>query len=182
MFTIPSMRHLMEAITPLLPEHWEQIDTPTGPINFGWQISKDTSNKADHAGLSLRDGIPVIANPDNPYKIQHDEQGQENDKIVGLGADHKKLVVICQWVQTGEEIPSARIVSVWVATPKDIREVEMNEDVTPPAVPIKPATQKWGRWGDRLAAKITDQKAIFAARKAKEAQTSGLEQKPDAAE
>ena len=47
----------------------------------------------------------------------------------------------------------------------------MNEDATP-VPPTEPATQTWGRWGDRLAAMIADQKAIFAARKAKEAQAS----------
>jgi hypothetical protein len=181
MLKIPSMRHLMEAITPLLPEHWEQIDTPIGPINVGWQISKDASNKADHDGLSLRDGIPVIANPDNPYTVQHDEQGQENDKIIGLGAGHKQLVVICQRVDTGEEIAAVRIVSVWIATANDKREVGMNEDATP-VQPVEPKPQTWGRWGDRLAAMIADQKAIYATRKAKEAQPSGSDQKPNAAE
>ena len=53
----------------------------------------------------------------------------------------------------------------------------MNEDATP-VLPVEPKPQTWGRWGDRLAAMIADQKAIFA-RKAKEAQASGGDQKPD---
>jgi hypothetical protein len=91
MFNIPSMRQLVEAVTPILPEHREQIDKPTAPINIGWQISKDATNKADHDGLSLRDGIPIIANPDNPSTIQYDNQGQENDKIAGLGTNPRTL-------------------------------------------------------------------------------------------
>ncbi len=147
-------------------------------MNVGWQISKDSKNKSAHGGLSLKDGIPVVAKQDNPYTIQFDEQGQENDKIVGLGANQIKLVVICQWVDTGEEIAAARIVSVWEATENDIREVEMNEDASQ-AQPAKPAIQKWGRWGDRVAAKIAEQKAIFAARKAKETHASGADQRPN---
>jgi hypothetical protein len=64
-------------------------------------------------------------------------------------------------------------------------EDEMNEPARPSQRPVqstKPAIQKWGRWGDRLAAMIADQRAIFADRMAKQALVSGSNRKPDAAE
>ena len=50
-----------------------------------------------------------------------------------------------------------------------------------PTDPAKPVTQKWTRWGDRVAAKIAEQKAISAARKTGKDQTTPVRQ-PDATE
>jgi hypothetical protein len=60
----------------------------------------------------------------------------------------------------------------------------MNEADMPGQQPAQstPAIPKWGRWGDRVAAKIAEQKAILAARNAKEGRDSTPNQKPDVTE
>jgi uncharacterized DUF497 family protein len=169
------MREIIEAVSPLLPEHWERVETPYGPINVGWTVDKEAANPGKHDGLRLRDGIPVIANPDNRFVVQTDEQGQEVDKVVGYGESNVLLVVICQWVHDDEaepaEEPAARLISVWKATPNDIREVGMNEDTTP-KLKAKPVQQA-GRWGDRIAAKIKQQKEKRQAYLARQAAANG---------
>lgn len=156
--------HVVESllIETSLPEHWETVETPLGSIEVGWRLAKDAINKRKH-GLSLRDGIPIIAKADNPYTVQL-ENGYEVDKIVGRGANGQMLVTIVEWVDTTEENPAVRIISVWRATPTDLREVSMNEDADPTNPPPKAAkpTPKVGRWGDRLADKIAQQKVIHA--------------------
>jgi hypothetical protein len=58
---------------------------------------------------------------------------------------------------------------------EDLREDEMNKDSTP-IQPTKSATQEWGRWGERLATMIADQKTISAARKTKDAYETNLDE------
>jgi uncharacterized DUF497 family protein len=172
-----------EIITEAVPtnqDHWEVIQIGGRQVRVGWQLAKDTINKRSHQGLSLRDGIPVIANPSNQFEVQY-ENGEEREKIIGFGANNVVLVVVAQWVEDldteDQSMPTVRIISVRRADRREIRIMRMNEDVKPKPPRIRrqkpidpdnpPLTGKevWGRWGDRVNAKIKAHDEKIAAAK-----------------
>jgi uncharacterized DUF497 family protein len=144
-------------------------------IKVGWDIPKDALNRQRHPGFSLRDGIQIVANPLNKSEIQY-ENGEERERIIGYGANNIVLVVAVQWVDDNEQsMPTVRIISVRRAERREIRKMQMDEDVKPvqprrePIDPDNPpltGKEVWGRWGDRLNAKIKAHDAKVAARKA----------------
>lgn len=90
----PSMRRLMEAI--------EQD---------GWNVNKDQLNRTNHDGLSLKDGASVIANLESKATVRY-EHGEERELYLGSSANGSILFVVAQFLDTGEDIPSYRIISV----------------------------------------------------------------------
>jgi uncharacterized DUF497 family protein len=116
---------MIEAIE---PEVW-QIHLINGvEINIGWQRAKYRLNRTRHNGVSLADGIPTLDDPNNSVTIQY-ENGEERERYKGLGANGKVLLVVVQWLEdTGEEIPSIRIISVRELNSGD---QNMDEDIKP---------------------------------------------------
>jgi uncharacterized DUF497 family protein len=175
MFKIPSMRALMEAIQPVLPEVWDEFQMDGHRVHVGWQIAKDALNRRRHDGLSLRDGIPVLANPNSRFTIDHDNPNRdERERYIGTGAaTNMVLVVAVEWVDTeaGEEDPSVRIASVRKAEADEIKGIfGLEEDVAAdsfdPDNPPFTGKEVWGSGRAQILKRIAVHKAKYAARQA----------------
>lgn len=115
------MRRLIEAVSPRNGEDWRVVTILGRPVNVGWGLAKNASNKRKHNGLSLSEGIFVLDNH-NSKAILQQEINEERDQYIGPGKDGKLLVVIVEWIETGEEYPSVRIISVRYAEPGESNE------------------------------------------------------------
>jgi uncharacterized DUF497 family protein len=179
----PSMRSLMEALNPSSPEHWETIEILGVPTQVGWQMAKEQSNRADHDGLSLRDGIPVIANPLAKEALQQ-LPNEERNTIIGPGSNQHILVVVVEWIEPDETVtmPAVRIISVRLAEGWEVRAYQgdhnMNEDqqrpdqskpIDPDNPPLKPDVV-FVPWRDQFLKRVAAFKAKVAARKSSETQ------------
>jgi len=114
----------------LSPETWGLYFLADGEVNIGWQNDKDVRNRNQHEGLSLSDGIPVLQDPFVKTKTQIVD-GEERIKYVGEGNFGKILTCVVQWIHdTGEELSSLRIISVFPADKKDRMKYIMKEDIS----------------------------------------------------
>lgn len=141
------------------------------PTHVGWRMAKDAENRRNHR-MSLGDGKPVLDSPATQSVLQHVE-GEEREVLLGPGADGRLLVVVTEWVNTGEQLPRLRIISVREATSHE-REHGLTEDEQSrePPRPIDPDNppltghEKWGPWRDRFLKKYDEMAARIAARRA----------------
>jgi uncharacterized DUF497 family protein len=179
MSNIPLMRALMEAVQPVLPEVWGEFQMDGHRVHVGWQVAKDALNKRRHDGLSLRDGIPVLADPNNQFTIDHDNPNRdERERYIGTGAANMVLVVAVEWVDTqaGEEDPSVRIASVRKAEADEIKgvfglEEDVSADSFDPDNPPLTGKEVWGSGREQILKRIAAHKAKYAARQAQQAKS-----------
>lgn len=164
-------------------EHWELAHLFDQDVNVGWRLDKDQENRRKHNGLSLRDGIPVLADPANRYTLDYNNPNRdERERYIGRNGQNV-LVVAVEWVDTGEELAAIRIISVRPALAFEINQGDdrMDEDIKPSQQGQSPATEPgidpdnppltgkevWRSGKERILQRIADQKAKAAARKAK---------------
>lgn len=175
---IHPMRLLMDAVA---PEHWEQAEILGILTNVGWQIAKDRRNRAAH-GLSLRDGIAAIASPLSKRDIQY-HPGEERERIIGPGISGRNLFVVVEWVDTGEELPALRIISVRYAEAQDTltedrpsrRKSVAKKPIDPENPPLAPGA-KLEPWKDHFLRKAAEHKAQWDAKQKRAA--DGNEEAP----
>lgn len=170
------MRYL-EILEAISSEHWETMRLTNGEeINVGWQIAKDRLNRRLHGGLSLQDGISVIANPRSRYTLDYENPDREERvRYVGQGNKNMILIVAVEWIDTdsGEDSASARIISVRQATAHEINGDQMNEDAKPkeqhelidPDNPPLTGNEVWRPAGEHIAHMIAKHKARVVARR-----------------
>jgi uncharacterized DUF497 family protein len=174
MLHAPSMRYLIEVIN-LNEEHWMVIEIFGVETAVGWRHDKDAANKKNHAGLSLADGVPVIANPSSKTSLQIVD-GQERDIYAGFGAGNRRLIVVAQWTDEAD-FPAVRLISVRDFEKRDRHKFDMNEDVTdPPIDPDNPpltGKEVWVPAREHFLKKHAEIKARIEARKRAEQAAKG---------
>jgi len=152
---------LIEALNQERPAYGAIVEIHGTKVRVQWDAPKEADNKIDHDGLSLADGVTVVADDRSKLELDYDNRNRdERERYVGPNGDHI-LFVVCEWFETGEEFPVLQMISVRYATSHEANKY-MNEDIEKPITQPKidpdnpPLTgnEKWIPAGPHIKAKL----------------------------